>query len=155
MCHSSRFSALRRGFSMIEILIVMVVIAGMLTFAYPRFSQATELEAIIGARREVVAQVSRARSTAAQRGCRTQLHFRADTDRVWVTACRTTGTGMDTVGTISDLRARYNVDFGVTADSIGFGPTSIGLATAPINMTFTRGVSTRTMVLSSVGRPSW
>ena len=79
-----------RGFSIIELLIAMSLMTAMLALAYPRFDTARMRAATISARREVANQVSRARTTAVQRGCRATLHLNGTTERVWVTACRAT-----------------------------------------------------------------
>jgi prepilin-type N-terminal cleavage/methylation domain-containing protein len=144
-----------RGFTLIELLIVVSLIGGMMALAFPKYSQATSKEGTIGARREVVTQVSRARSVAAQRGCRATLHLSAASDRVWVTSCRISGGGIDTVGMVSGLRTRYNVDFTSSADSLVFSPTSLALGTGSIALGFSRNGQSSAMRITSIGRPVW
>lgn len=148
------FSA-RRGFSIIELLIAMSLMTAMLALAYPRFDSARMREATISARREVANQVSRARTAATQRGCRATLHLNGTTERVWVTACRASGTGIDTIGQVSNIGARYTVNLTSTAATLDFAPTSLALGTAAITVTLARGTQTSTMTISSIGRATW
>jgi prepilin-type N-terminal cleavage/methylation domain-containing protein len=145
----------RRGFSIVELLIAMTLMSAMLALAYPRFDSARMRESTISARREVANQVARARTAAAQRGCRATLHLNSTTERVWVTACRATGTGIDTIGQVSNLSVRYTVNLTSTADSLGFAPTSLALGTTAITLTFARGTQSSTMTISSIGRATW
>jgi len=145
----------RSGFTILELLVVLAIAGIMMALAYPRYRESMNGEAVLGARRELMSQLARARATAAQRGCRVELQFRASAATAYVTACRTVGTGLDTIGEISRFGTRYSVTMTSTADSLGFGPTSIGLGTAAITVRFLRGTDTASVVISSVGRPRW
>jgi hypothetical protein len=112
-------------------------------------------EAARSARREIATQVMRARNAAAQRGCRATLHISSSSDRVWVTACKTSGTGVDTIGTITDVAARYKVNMVATADSLPFAANSLGLGTSTILFAFARGTNWITMSVTPVGRATW
>lgn len=151
----SRDIPLRSGFTVLELLVVLAIAGIMMAFAYPRYRESMDGEAVLGARRELMSQLARARATAAQRGCRSELQFRASSALAYVTSCRTVGTGLDTIGEISQFGARYSVTMTSTADSLGFGPTSIGLGTGPITVSFMRGADTASVIISSVGRPRW
>lgn len=144
-----------RGFTLIELLIVVSLIGVMIAVAFPRFQSALASEARVGARREVVAQLARARSAAVQRGCRSTLHLSAGTDRVWVTACKISGSGVDTVGMVSNLAGRYRVDLTSSASTLDFAPTSLALGTASITLGFARSGQTTSMTVSSIGRATW
>lgn len=150
-----RSASLRSGFTLLELLVVLTIAGIMMAFAYPRVRESMHGEAVLGARRELMSQLARARSTAAQRGCRAELQLQAATATAYVTSCRTVGPGIDTIGEISRFGSRYRVAMTSTGDSLGFGPTSIGLGTAPITVSFMRGRDTARVIISSVGRPRW
>jgi prepilin-type N-terminal cleavage/methylation domain-containing protein len=145
----------RRGFTLLEVLIVLTIIGTVTAFALPRVRGAQNEEATRSARREVTASLARAKGTAVQRGCRATLHMRTDVPRVWVTACKTTGSGIDTIGGVSFLSARYGVTMTSSADSLPFAPNSLGLGTAAITMGFTKSGFTSSLQLTPVGRPIW
>lgn len=145
----------RSGFTLIEMLIVMTLIGVISAVALPRMNGAMMREATRSARREVATQVTRARNAAAQRGCRATLHMDAAADKVWVTACKASGNGVDTIGPVSDLATRYKVDMAVAEDSLPFAANSLGLGTGTIGFTFTRNSYSVAMRVTPVGRAAW
>ena len=149
----------RRGVSLIETLIVLLMIGAVTALALPKVRTAQTHESTRNARREVQASLARAKGTAVQRGCRATMHMRASGPaRVWVTTCRITplvGSTLDTIGGVIYLNARYGVTVSTDADSIPFGPNSLGLGTAMINMGFTKAGYTSSLQITPVGRPIW
>jgi prepilin-type N-terminal cleavage/methylation domain-containing protein len=146
---------IRRGVSIIEMLIVMIMIGAITAFALPKVRAAQNHESTRSARREVQASLARAKGAAVQRGCRATMHIRSSPEKVWVTACKVTGTGLDTIGGVIFLHARYGVTVSTDADSIPFGPNSLGLGTATIGMGFTKAGYTSSMRITPIGRPIW
>jgi type IV fimbrial biogenesis protein FimT len=145
----------RSGFTVIELLMVIVIVGVIAGIAFPKLNSAVRNENVRSARRETLTQLSRARAMAVQRGCRAALQMRAATGKVWVEVCKTSGTGRDTVGMISNLPGKYSTTLTTTADSLPFNPNGLGLGLGPITMTFTRGSYTINLDISSVGKPSW
>lgn len=145
----------RPGFTVVELLVVIVIIGIAAAFAFPKMNTAVKHEAVRSARREVTTQLARAKGAAVQRGCRSTLQMRAATGRVWVETCKVTGTTRDTVGTVSQLAAKYGVTVTSTADSFPFAPNSLGIAPAPVTLTFAKAGYTLSLLISTVGRPSW
>jgi type II secretory pathway pseudopilin PulG len=148
----------RRGVSLIETLIVLIMIGAITALALPKVRAAQTHESTRNARREVQSAMARAKGAAVQRGCRATMHMRAATPKVWVTACRVTplsGSPLDTIGGVVYLDARYGITMTTDADSIPFGPNSIGLAPATINMGFTKAGYTSSLQITPVGRPIW
>lgn len=150
----ARFRA-RPGVSMIETLIVLIMIGTMTAFALPKVRVAQTHEATRNARREVQAAIARAKGVAVNRSCRATLHIRQDTRKIWVTACKITGTGLDTLGGVVYLGSRYGITMTSDGDSIPFGPNSLGKNTATINLGFTKSGYTSALQITPIGRPVW
>ena len=144
------------GFTVLELLVVIIIIGIATTVAFPKMNSMVKNEGVRSARRETITQLARARSIAVQRGCRSSIQMRAATSKVWVESCKASGAaGRDTIGSIS-LFSNYNTTFTTTADSLPFGPNSLGMGTATITMTFLRaGANTLSLNISSLGKPTW
>jgi len=143
------------GFTLVEVLLVMAIIGIASAFAIPNMRNAMNREATKAARREVTTQVMRARSAAVQRGCRATIHLRATGNLAWVTSCKMTGSGIDTIGSISRLGSRHGIKMTTTADSLPFASNGIGLGAATIALTFTKGGAASSLSLTRVGRAVW
>jgi len=137
----------------------MMMIGTITAMVLPKVRTAQSHESTRSARREVQSSLARAKGTAVQRGCRATMHMRATGPaRVWVTTCRITplaGSTLDTIGGVVYLNARYGVTVTTDADSIPFGPNSLGLAPATINMGFTKAGYTSSLQITAIGRPIW
>ena len=144
------------GFTLIEILVVVVLMAAVIAMAAPRIQNAAVKESVRGARLAVSTHIARARGTAATRGCPAVLHVVAGTNaRTWITSCPTNGTGVDTVGAIDHLSASLGVDVVSSLDSLTFAPNGIALASNWNVMRFSRNGHADTLAISPVGRPVW
>ena len=94
----------RAGFTLVETLIAMAIIASVTAMAFPKVKDSVLKEAARGARRAVTTEVTRARAAAATRGCPSVLHFQGGSDsRVWVTSCVMNGAAVDTIGSVESL----------------------------------------------------
>lgn len=144
------------GFTFIEMLMVVVLMAAIMAMSLPRIRNAAVKESVRGARLAVSTQVARARGTAATRGCPAVLHVVAGTNaRTWITSCPTAGTGIDTVGAIDHMSASLGVAVVSSLDSLTFGPNGIALASNWNVMRFSRNGYADTLAISPVGRPVW
>jgi prepilin-type N-terminal cleavage/methylation domain-containing protein len=144
------------GFSLIEMVIVVTMIASLTAMAFPQARETLIKESVRGARRVVATQLARARGTAANRGCRAVFHLVGGSDpRVWVTSCPLTGGGVDTVGTVEHLADRFSVDLATTGDSIVFSPNGIGAAPSWTSIAIKRSEAKDTLSISPIGRAAW
>lgn len=144
-----------RGFTLIEVMLVIVIISAMVVVAIPKLAETVTREAVRGARMTMTTQIARARGAAANRGCRGTVHIDAAQAQVWVTACQIAGTGVDTVGAFEQLGQKFGVSMRTTADSIIFAPNGLAVGNAWVTMGFTRGSYTDTLTVSPVGRTVW
>ena len=139
------------GFSLIELLIVIVVLGVMATVGIPRVRGALLKQNVRSARVAAVSQVVKARSVAVQRGCRGVVHLR-DTGAIWVTACQTTGAGVDTLGSVDNLRDRYGVTLSSTRDSVQFDPRGLSVGNQSASIVVANAVATETISINAIGR---
>lgn len=144
-----------RGFTLIEVMLVIVIISAMVVVAVPRIAETVTREAVRGSRMTMTTQLARARGAAANRGCRGTVHIDRAQAMVWVTACQIAGTGIDTVGAFEQLGQKYGITMSSTADSIIFTPNGLAVGNVWVMMSFTRGAYTDSLTVSPVGRAVW
>ena len=139
------------GFSVIELLWVIVLIGLMAALGVPRIRDAVQKQNVRGARVAAVAHVVKARNAAVQRGCRATVHMRS-TGAMWVTACRTSGAGLDTLGGMDNLYDRYGITLAATRDSIQFDPRGLSLGNQAATISFANTLATDSIMVNAVGR---
>jgi len=117
----------KRGFTIIEMLIVLVLFGLIAALAFPRLRDAFEKSNVRGARVAAGTIAAKARAAAVARGCRSALHFGAlDGGTVWVTVCKVdTTAGVDTLGGVEHLASRFNVEFKYSRDSVTYAPSGV------------------------------
>src|SRR3989475_5188709 len=104
----------RRGFTVIEMIIVVAIIGIIALIGFPKISKTLDKTNVRSARDAVGTLAGTARAAAIQRGCRGVLHFTTNT--VWVTtACPAK---VDTVSGVPDLDALFKVTSSPSRDSV-------------------------------------
>ncbi len=152
---TSRHHSRPLGFTLIELVIVITIISAAAVFTVPRVTDSIVRESVRSARRQVTAQLARARNIASTRACRSVFHVVAGSDaRVWITACAPGG-GTDTVGAVERLTDRYGVSVTSSKDSISFAPNGLALATDWTSFAFTKSAHTDSLSISPVGKAVW
>jgi prepilin-type N-terminal cleavage/methylation domain-containing protein len=144
----------QRGFTFIEILIVMVLIGIIASLGIPRIRGAIEKQNVRSARVAASTLVVKARAAAIQRGCASAIHFTSGTNgTVWVTTCKVNAVGVDTLGGLERLAARYNLTLTASADSVRFMPNGVSLGNnANIVLRFTSNAVSDSVVINPVGK---
>src|SRR5258708_38497202 len=105
----------KRGFTFIEILIVMIIIGIIASFGIPRIRDAIQKTNIRAARVGLSLVVVKARQAAIARGCRGVVHITSGSGgTVWAAGCQLTATGnvgtaVDTLGTVGPLGGGHGV----------------------------------------------
>lgn len=141
------------GFTLVEVALTVTFMGALMVITFPRIQETLLRESVRGARRTAAVQLAQARGTAASRGCDAVIHFvSGDAGRIWVTSCAVTGTGLDTIGPVNEISAKYNVAFRATADSIVFAPTGMAVGGTWQALGFARGSASDTLAISPLGR---
>jgi Tfp pilus assembly protein FimT len=135
--------------------IVVVLIGVLLTVALPYFRSSTIRADVTGAMDAVSAVHAVAKATAIQRGRTTRLvMLHSSTYKILVIATKVTGTGVDTIGQVQDLGARFGVTYTTTRDTLTFTPRGIGLDLSGTTVIISKGAILDTLTISAAGRLS-
>jgi len=143
----------RRGFTLIELIVVVMVIGVVIGISAPRIRDGMEKINVREAKVSVANYVARARGSAVARGCQSTLNVVTGTaGRVWVTSCKTGDAGrtvaIDTVGAVDQIATRYGVNLSSTANTITFDRR--GIATNFASQTIKVTGTTYTSVMDSI-----
>lgn len=114
-----------RGFTLIELIVVMIVVGVVIGISAPRIKDGMEKINVREAKVSLANYVARARERAVARGCLTTLNITTGTaGTVWITSCKPGDVGrslsVDTVGTVDQIAARYGVNLSSTINAITF-----------------------------------
>ena len=143
-----------RGFTLAEMMIVVVVIGAMLAFGLPRFKTSTIKADVRGAMDAVAALHALTKTSAIQRGRVTQLVMDRSNTTMVVVANKVTGAGVDTVGRVQNLFSRFGVRFTTipTRDTLIFTPRGIGTESSDTRIVVGKSGFLDTLLISSAGR---
>ncbi len=109
----------RRGYTLVEMLIVLSVMGGLALFSLPRFAGLQERSRLTSARQEVEAAIATARAAAIQKGRTATVVF--SNNKLWVTVTTSSSGTQATVVPVTPLDSVY----GVTLTSRSASDTSI------------------------------
>lgn len=143
----------RRGFTLVEIMIVIVIGGLLVLLGFPRLRGAMESTNLNSARGAVASLHARARAVAAEQTRTTSLMF--DGNRAGVVAFprRLPGAGQfDTIGAVIDLNQLYGVTVTTAGDAIGFDPRGFGTNSAQATVQVSRSGHSKMLTISPFGR---
>ncbi len=127
----------RAGFTLIEILMVIVLVGIMMTVAIPYLRTSSTKTNVRGAADTIARLYSTARATSIQRGKIAWLVLNQTATTVMVVAKQVTGTGVDTIVKPENLNTRYSVTFTDSNDSLVFTPRGVGANLTPTTVIIT------------------
>jgi prepilin-type N-terminal cleavage/methylation domain-containing protein len=142
----------RRGFSFMELMVVVTMIGIMLAVALPYLRSSTSKASARGAADAVTALHSRARMAAISRGRSAKLVIPSGTNKVLVIASKVTTSGIDTLGKVVDLAGQYGVTITSTSDTVSFSPRGIGTFSSLITIIISKSGFSDTLKISRGGR---
>lgn len=134
---------MHRGYSLIEVMAALTVVATTVSVAAPAAKEYTDLTAVVAARESVVGVFARARVEAIARGGAT-VRVVADPPAVSLTAGGAMRAAYTIEGVSLDLGGRPEVE--LTYDALGIGRV------ASVTVRLSRGRVERRLVVSSFGR---
>ncbi len=123
----------RRGFTAIELLVVLVIIGVIAVFGFPRVRTALLKSNVRSAKAAMGTLVVKARAAAVARGCNATMTLTSgSTGTVSISVCADTGTGTQILGGVDSLAARFSVAMTPNPTTLTFDPR--GLATTYASM---------------------
>ena len=139
----------RRGFSLIELLIVIVLVGAVTSFAIPMVRRGMEARRVSGARITITTMNAKARAIAVQRSRVVRLIV--DGNEVQLVS-RHPVTGAVTVIEQRDLYSVYGVTVSSTRDTLLYDPRGLGLQNSATTIAVSRpGGYADTVVINSLG----
>ncbi len=143
-----------KGFTLVEVMIVVVLVGVLLRFALPYFRSGTTKADTRGAADAAAALHELAKQTAIQRSRTSKLVMDRTNVTMVVVATKISGAGYDTVGQVQNLSSRFGVTFTTspTRDTLTFTPRGIGIESSDTKIIFNKLTYYDTVTVSSTGR---
>lgn len=139
----------RRGFSLIELLIVIVLIGAVTSFAVPMVRRGMEARRVSGARITITTMNAKARAIAVQRSRVVRLIVNGNEVRL---VSLHPVTGAVTVIEQRNLYSVYGVTLSSTRDTLFYDPRGLGLQNSATTIAVSRpGGYADTVVINSLG----
>jgi len=139
----------RRGFSLIELLIVIVLIGAISSFAIPLVRRGMEARRVAGARISITTMNAKARALAVQQS--RVVRFIVSGNEIRLVSLHPV-TGAVTVVEQRNLNTVYGVTVGTTRDTLVYDPRGLGLQNSSTTIAVSRpGGFADTVVITSLG----
>jgi len=142
----------RDGFTLIEMLTVVVLIAAVVLMSWPLMRSAKYKSELRSARTSVASMYARARSAAVQYNRATILAFNGPSAVVLATPRLQPGGTVDTVGRVNNLGVGYGVTVASTTDSLRVDPRGFGGNAGTVTVRLSKAEFTDSVVISGYGR---
>ncbi len=139
----------RRGFTLVEIVIVIVLIALMAAFAIPRIGDALVKQNIRSARVAITTLHAKARAYAIQRARQVALVTR--NNEIYLISMTPVTDVVDTIDAPVNLNTRYGVTVTTNNDSIVFDPRGLGTATTTTDIVVSKNAYADTVKITPAG----
>jgi prepilin-type N-terminal cleavage/methylation domain-containing protein len=143
----------RKGFSTIEMIIVVILVGLIASIGFPRMRRGLEKQRIRSTKALLATMVATARGTAIQRGCVATINFA--TDSVWVTACGLTGNPPPLnvlVGTAKQVKTDVNVTLSASQATITYDPRGMRLDFLPTTVRVIGPTYQDSVVINELGK---
>src|SRR5206468_11747171 len=140
-------AGVRRGFTLVELVVVLVVIGVTCTFAVPRLRDILDRIAVERAAADVSLALGATRNAAVMWATRARLVIAADSLRIDRWADAGWGTRRGWPGPAS-----HGVALEVSNDTVVFGPTGMGWGASNTKIVLRRGSHSATLTTSRLGR---
>lgn len=139
---------MRTGFTLLEQLVVLVIMAILLTLVGARTLTALDRSAVRNARIQLIAALGAARGSAQSRAERVSVAMDSSAGLVRVLA------GADTL-LVRSLRVELGVAFAASRDTITYGASGRGYGATNSTIVLRRGAAAETVFVARLGRARW
>lgn len=139
---------MRRGYTLLEQLVVLTVFAILLTIAGPRTLTALDRSAVRNARMQLVSVLGAARGSAQSRAEKVSVSMDSTAGLLRILA------GADTL-LVRPLRAELGVAFAASRDNVTYGASGRGYGAANSTIVLSRGAAAETVYVARLGRARW
>lgn len=143
----------RRGFSTIEMIIVVVLVGVIASIGFPRMRRGLEKQRIRNTKALVATMVATARGAAIQRGCVATINFASDS--MWVTACGLVGNPPPVnqlVGTTKHVKQDVNITLSASQATINYDPRGLRLTFQPTTVRVIGPTYQDSVVINELGK---
>ena len=141
------------GFTLVESLIVMILVGIVTSLGIPRFRDTIQKVRVRSARIAVGTLAAKARAAAVQRSCRSVLRVTDGPDgQVWVTVCKISGPGLDTLGGVEQIASRFNVVLACDRDSVQYDPRGLSIDYVTMTVRVTGGDVSDSLMINQLGK---
>lgn len=144
----------RSGFTLIETLMAIVIVALLVLIGFPKVSSAMIKTNVRGARTTLANMFTKARTVATQTNRKTRLKFNGN--QVWIVASPRLlpGAGtVDTIGPVENLNTLYGVTVTSPVDSVTFDPRGLAAGFgASSTLKVAKSGHTDSIVVDGLGR---
>jgi prepilin-type N-terminal cleavage/methylation domain-containing protein len=141
----------RRGFTLVETLVVVVVVGLVSLIALPSLQNAWAHSSVLSAKSKITSLYYRARATAVESSRNTVLVTNSGNAYVVARPRLTAGAGtFDTITRVENVYTQFQVNLTSNTDSVRISPT--GLGTNGANLILTKGSYADTVFINQYGR---
>jgi prepilin-type N-terminal cleavage/methylation domain-containing protein len=141
----------RKGFSLVEMMFVFVLVGVIMAIGYPRLQNSVEKQNIRSSKALLGTLAVTARSVAVQRGCNATLNMSADS--VWVTACGVNPpVAVVAVGTKKLVGSEFGVTMVPSAATITYDPRGIRTSFQTTSIRIIGAHYSDSVVINQVGK---
>lgn len=147
-----RTAARDSGFTVIEMLIVVVLVGILTSVSLPYFRGSSSKSSVRGAMDAISSMHAVAKATAIGRGRLARLVLDPGAGTAVVVANKAVGTGVDTIGVVENLATRFTVRFTTTRDTLTFTPRGISSDLTGTTIVVIRSTFSDTITVSAAGR---
>src|SRR6266480_635395 len=141
----------RKGFSMIEMVVVIILIGLIASIGFPRLRDSLEKQNVRSAKALIATLAATARGAAIQRGCSATLNITVDS--VWVTACGVNPPAASVqVGTKKLVGEEFGVTLAPSAAAVVYDPRGIATAFQNTSIRIVGAHYTDSVMINSVGK---
>jgi prepilin-type N-terminal cleavage/methylation domain-containing protein len=139
---------MRKGYSLLEQMVVLSLMTILLAIAGPRLLSALDRSAVHNARTQLVSALGAARVSAQSRSERVSVALDSTAGLMRILA------GADTL-LVRPLRAELGVIFAASRDTITYGASGRGYGAANSTIVLSRGTAAETVFVARLGRARW